>query len=96
MKRKLRHSLEARSLVRLERVVTVLVEAKLTDGASPPDLIGRLHRLEESVRKTQYDRQTLQVIESGRRLLGDASGTATTTPASSPNVPDVLVEDWPR
>lgn len=83
MKHKVRHSPEGRTLARLERVVTVLVEAKLIDGASPPDLIKRLHRLEESVRKTHRDRQTLQVIESGLRLLGDANGTALTMPASS-------------
>jgi len=83
MKRKLQHSPKGRTLARLERVVTVLVEAELIDGASPPDLIERLHRLEETVRETHRDRQTLQVIESGLRLLGDATGTASTRPASS-------------
>lgn len=83
MSRKARHSPKGRTLARLERVVTVLVEAKLIDGASPPDLIERLQRMEETVRQTHRDRQTLQVIESGLRLLHDANGTAATSPASS-------------
>lgn len=72
MKRRLLKGLEGRSLGRLERVVTVLVEAQLAQGsAPPPDLIGRLRRLERRVRENQGDRQVLQVIKSGRRLLGD-------------------------
>ncbi|SFV14437.1 MULTISPECIES: hypothetical protein [unclassified Methylobacterium] len=83
MTRHVRHSLKGRSLARLERVVTVLVEAELVEGASPPDLVARLHRLEETVRETHRDRQTLQVIASGLRLLGKANGTAPVRTASS-------------
>ena len=36
------HLLKGGSFARLERVVTVLVEAELTDGASQPDLIRRM------------------------------------------------------
>lgn len=95
MKIKLPHSGTGRSFARLERVVTVLVEAKLTDGASRPDLIERLCRLEETVRKTQCDRQTLQVIESGRRLLGDANGTSSAQPVTPLQILDDPVKDSP-
>lgn len=58
---------------RLERVVTALVEARLHDGSDgPPNLVQRLRHLERSVLDADCDRQALQVIASGRRLLGDA------------------------
>ncbi|GAB6842953.1 hypothetical protein HNR00_003123 [Methylorubrum rhodinum] len=77
MRRKSLNSLKTCSFGRLERVVTVLVEAQLTRGAPPPpDLIDRLRRMERSVREDRGDPQTIQVIESGRRLLGDASELA--------------------
>lgn len=71
MPRKSLNTLKNRSFSRLERGVTVLVEAQLTRGAAPPDLIGRLRRMERGVREDGGDPQTLQVIESARRLLGD-------------------------
>lgn len=76
MRRKSLDALKDRSLGRLERVVTVLVEAQLTCGAPPPDLIGRLRRMERTVREHRGDPQTIQVIESGRRLLGDTDELA--------------------
>lgn len=76
MRRKSLDALKDRSFGRLERVVTVLVEAQLTRGAAPPDLIGRLRRMERTVREEQGDPQTIQVIESGRRLLGDVGEPA--------------------
>lgn len=91
MRRKSIDKLKTRSFGRLERVVTVLVEAQLTRGAPPPpDLIGRLQRMERSVREDRGDPQTIQVIESGRRLLGDASELTSTEQ-------DTLLElrEWP-
>jgi hypothetical protein len=76
MRRKSLDTLKDRSFGRLERVVTVLVEAQLTRGAAPPDLIGRLRRMERTVREDRGDPQTIQVIESGRRLLGDVGELA--------------------
>jgi hypothetical protein len=76
MRRKSLDALRDRSFGRLERVVTVLVEAQLTRGAAPPDLIGRLRRMERTVREDRGDPQTIQVIESGRRLLGDTDELA--------------------
>lgn len=52
--------------------MTALVEAGLDHGrAAPPNLVERLRGLERSVLASEGDRQTLQVIASGRRLLGD-------------------------
>ncbi|MFC6046726.1 hypothetical protein ACFPYM_02625 [Methylobacterium hispanicum] len=52
-------------------MVTALVEAGLQDSATaPPNLIGRLRDLERNA-AAGGDRQVLQVIASGRRLLGD-------------------------
>jgi len=77
-------SLEGRVLGRLERVVTVLVEAGLHDrDAAPPDLIERLRRLERDVLASDGDRQALQVIASGRRLLGDDAAPASTEELSA-------------
>jgi hypothetical protein len=76
MRRKSLDALRDRSFGRLERVVTVLVEAQLMRGAAPPDLIGRLRRMERTVREDRGDPQTIQVIESGRRLLGDTDELA--------------------
>lgn len=90
MRRKSLDALRNRSLGRLERVVTVLVEAQLTRGAAPPDLIGRLRRMERTVRDEKGDPQTLQVIESGRRLLGDTDELA--RPGNAPSAaPDVFL-----
>ncbi|WP_053080534.1 hypothetical protein [Methylobacterium variabile] len=87
-------SLKDHSYGRLEQVVTVLVEAYLTDSsAAPPDLIERLRRLERTVREARGDRQIIQVITSGRRLLGDAGALA--EPAPEP-VPELLYAPKPR
>jgi hypothetical protein len=71
MGRKRPRSFEGRTFGRLERVVTALVEARLQDcAAAPPNLVERLRDLERNA-ATGGDRQVLQVIASGRRLLGD-------------------------
>ncbi|TXM70733.1 hypothetical protein [Methylobacterium sp. WL120] len=50
--------------------MTALVEAGLAEGdAVAPNLIGRLRDLERFVIEAGGDRQSLQVIASGRRLL---------------------------
>ncbi|WP_246692337.1 MULTISPECIES: hypothetical protein [unclassified Methylobacterium] len=70
MRRKHQPSLEGRTLGRLERVVTALVEAGLNErDAAPPNLVARLRHLEQGVLASGGDRQVLQVIASGRRLL---------------------------
>lgn len=72
MGRKRPSSFRGRTFGRLERVVTTLVEAELQEAApGPPNLVARLRCLERSVLASERDRQTLQVIASGRRLLGD-------------------------
>ncbi|WP_066925460.1 hypothetical protein, partial [Methylobacterium sp. CCH5-D2] len=71
MGRKRPRPFEGRTFGRLERVVTALVEAGLQDHAStPPNLIERLRDLERNA-AVGGDHQVLQVIASGRRLLGD-------------------------
>ncbi|KQO65794.1 hypothetical protein ASF22_20925 [Methylobacterium sp. Leaf87] len=76
MGRKKPSSLEGHTFGRLERVVTALVEAGLDqDGIPPPNLIERLRDLEQGVLASEGGRQTLQVIASGRRLLGDDAGS---------------------
>lgn len=71
MGRKRPRSFEGRAFGSLERVVTALVEAGLQDPATaPPSLIERLRDLEWNA-AAGGDRQVLQVIASGRRLLGD-------------------------
>ena len=71
MGRKRPRSFEGRTFGSLERVVTALVEAGLQDpAAAPPNLIGRLRDLERNA-AAAGDRQILQIIASGRRLLGD-------------------------
>ena len=65
-------SIQGQVLGRVERVVTVLVKAGLEDHATPPDLIERLRRLERGLLASGGDPQALQVLASGRRLLGDA------------------------
>ena len=63
---------EGRVFGRLERVVTALVEAGLADrAAAPPNLVERLRHLERAAVAAGGDRQVLQVIASGRRLLGE-------------------------
>jgi hypothetical protein len=48
-----------------------LVEAGLADrAAAPPNLAERLRHLERATVASGGDRQVLQVIASGRRLLG--------------------------
>lgn len=81
-------SIHGRVLGRVERVVTVLVEAGLKDQAAPPDLIERLRRLELGLLVSGEDRQALQVLASGRRLLGDGAELA---PTQFPNI--VLAEE---
>jgi hypothetical protein len=67
-----------RTLGRLERAVTALVEAPLHDGSDgPPNLVQRLRLLGRSVLDADCDPQDLQVIASGRRLLGDADEPGT-------------------
>ncbi|WP_279357292.1 hypothetical protein [Methylobacterium indicum] len=79
MGRKRTHCVDGRAFGRLERVVTTLVEAGLQDpAASPPNLIERLRHLQRTAMAAGGDRQILQVIASGRRLLGD--GQALTGP----------------
>ncbi len=81
MGRKRRHCVEGWTFGRLERVVTTLVEASLEDpAAAPPDLIERLRHLQRNAEAAGGDRQILQVIASGRRLLGD--GLALTGPGA--------------
>lgn len=71
MGRKRPRSFECWTFGSLERVVTALVEAGLQDRATaPPNLIERLRDLERNA-AAGGDRQVLQVIASGRRLLGD-------------------------
>ncbi|MBN4098372.1 MULTISPECIES: hypothetical protein [Methylobacterium] len=58
----------------LQHLVTVLVTAQLGRATEDRvDIITRLQHLEQAAWTTGADRQTLQVITSGRRLLGDAS-----------------------
>lgn len=76
-------------LGRVERVVTVLVEAGLEDHAAPPDLIARLRRLELGLLASGEDRQALQVLASGRRLLGDAAELAPM------GLPDIVPAEGP-
>lgn len=72
MGRRRRPAFEGRIFGRLERVVTALVEAGLNDRASPPpNLAERLQHLERVAFVSGGDRQVLQVIASGRRLLGE-------------------------
>lgn len=92
MRRRSLDALRNRSFSRLERVVTVLVEAQLAHRVTPPDLIGRLRRMERTVREKRGDPQTLQVIESGRRLLGDTVELAPLEHALS-GTPDVLLDE---
>ncbi|WP_244538659.1 hypothetical protein [Methylobacterium sp. ap11] len=62
--------------------MTTLVEAGLQDpAAAPPNLIERLRHLQRNAVAAGGDRQILQVIASGRRLLGD--GLALTDPGTS-------------
>ncbi len=76
-----RPAYEGRTFGRLERVVTALVEAGLADrAAAPPNLIERLRNLEVA---SGGDRQVLQVIASGRRLLGDPDAVARPPGAST-------------
>lgn len=88
---RVRHDRSIRDSVlgRVERVVTVLVEAGLKDQTAPPDLIERLRRLELGLLMSGEDRQALQVLASGRRLLGDATELA---PA---RLPDIVLAEGP-
>lgn len=88
MGRKRTHCVDGRAFGRLERVVTTLVEAGLQDpAASPPNLIERLRHLQRNAMAAGGDRQILQVIASGRRLLGD--GQALTGPGA-PTDPETV------
>lgn len=84
---RLERSIQRQVLGRLERVVTVLVEAGLTDHATPPDLIERLRRLELGLHASGGNPQALQVLASGRRLLGDAAELAPT------HLPDIVLSE---
>ena len=58
----------------LERIVTSKVDAALNDGNGQREpLISSLRDLEAVVRAEGGFEQTIQVIASGRRLLGDRS-----------------------
>lgn len=62
----------SKHMATLERLVTAKVTAALTDaGETKSRLIVRLRRIEETASQFGADSQTLQVIRSGRRLLGD-------------------------
>jgi hypothetical protein len=66
--------LDQNELSILQRLVTDLVTKQLGHAtAGHVDMIARLQHLEQAAWTTGADRQTLQVITSGRRLLGDAS-----------------------
>lgn len=83
MGRKPPPSFEGHAFARLEQVVTTLVEAGLRDRATaPPNLIERLSEMERHVIEAGGDRQSLQVIASGRRLL-DNGGTSNRPPSSA-------------
>ncbi|MBU69634.1 MAG: hypothetical protein CL858_30115 [Cupriavidus sp.] len=59
-------------LVAVEQRVTAIVASTLANAAGiPPALIAYLRTLELAVRAHGTERQTIQVISSGRRLLGD-------------------------
>lgn len=93
MGRKRPHSFESRTFGRLERVVTALVEAGLQDHASaPPNLIEQLRDLERNA-AAGGDRQVLQVIASGRRLLGDEQAVTDPRVLTDGAIVSVLVED---
>ncbi|GAB6842970.1 hypothetical protein HNR00_003108 [Methylorubrum rhodinum] len=93
MGRKRPHSFEDWTFGRLERVVTALVEAGLQDHASaPPNLIERLRDLERNA-AAGGDRQVLQVIASGRRLLGDERAVTDPRVLTDSAIVSVLVED---
>lgn len=55
-----------------ERLITALVVATLEDASEPAThLVERLRTLEISARRARAEPQMLQVVASGRRLLGD-------------------------
>lgn len=59
-------------LANLQRLVTAMVKTRLRRvSESRVDAVARLQRLEQAAWTAGADRQTLQVITSGRRLLGD-------------------------
>jgi hypothetical protein len=88
MGRKRSRCVDGRAFGRVERVVTTLVEAGLQDpAAAPPNLIERLRHLQRNAVAAGGDRQILQVIASGRRLLGD--GLALTSPGA-PTDPETV------
>jgi hypothetical protein len=61
----------------LERVVSAKVESALRDrGARREPVIEYLRHLEEMVRSECDRRQTVQIIASGRSLLGDRAPVA--------------------
>lgn len=92
MGRKRLPSFEGRTFGRLERVVTALVEAGLQNQAvAPPNLIERLRHLERSAAATGADRQILQVIASGRRLLGDEHTLTASGEIADYNLADAML-----
>ncbi len=93
MGRRRRPAFEGRTFGRLERVVTALVEAGLEDrAAAPPNLVERLRHLERATVASGGDRQVLQVIASGRRLLGEPDEARQPLGASMPGHDPPLLE----
>lgn len=96
MGRKRPRSFEGRTFGRLERVVTALVEAGLQDpAAAPPNLIGRLRDLERNA-AAGGDRQILQVIASGRRLLGEEQALTEPGLPAHPDMAEAPLRDATR
>lgn len=72
-------------MAKLQHIVTKLVTATLADaGESKPDTIGRLRRVESRAQKVGADPQTMQIILSGCRLLGDKKTHSATIPYRMP------------
>jgi hypothetical protein len=59
----------------LREVVTDAVSEALMEGRAEGDLRGRLRCYERMAVEVGFGPQTLQVIRSGRRLLGDTKST---------------------
>lgn len=73
-------------LVAVEQRVTALVASTLADAVViPPALIAYLRRLELAVRANGTERQTVQIISSGRRLLGDREDLTQFGPEAASN-----------
>ncbi|MGU3539906.1 hypothetical protein [Methylobacterium sp. A54F] len=65
--------MDERDATDLGRLATFLVQASLAKAVAPsPALVARLRSLERRALALQAGPQILQVLASGRRLLGDA------------------------